>query len=78
MRDKLGIPGRLHDLRHYHASVLVALGVPPEYIMRDMGHSTTEMYRRVYTHMMPEKQREIDKAVDAYTDKLFNKKTGHK
>ena len=28
LRDKLHIPGRFHDLRHYHASVLVALGIP--------------------------------------------------
>ena len=28
LRDKLHIPGRFHDLRHYHASVMVALGIP--------------------------------------------------
>ena len=53
LRDKLHIPGRFHDLRHYHASVLVALGVPETYAMHDMGHSTPGLYKRVYAHMFP-------------------------
>lgn len=53
LRDKLHIPGRFHDLRHYHASVMVALGIPETYAMRDMGHSTPGLYKRVYSHMMP-------------------------
>lgn len=53
LRDKLGIPGRFHDLRHYHASVLVANNVPETYAMREMGHSTPNLYKRVYAHMFP-------------------------
>lgn len=28
LRDRLNIPGCFHDLRHYHASVMIALNVP--------------------------------------------------
>ena len=52
---RLNISCRFHDLRHYHCSVMVALGVPKEYIMTDMGHSTDGLYSRVYTHMFPNK-----------------------
>lgn len=72
LRDPLGIPGRFHDLRHYHCSTMVALGAPREYIMADMGHSTDTMYRKVYTHMMPETRSQIYEKLASHTDKILN------
>ena len=44
---QLGITGiRFHDLRHYYASSLLALGVPDKYAMARMGHSTPNMLKK--------------------------------
>ena len=61
---RLGIPGRFHDLRHYHASVMIAAGAPDKYITADMGHSTMEMVRRVYGHVMGDRMQEINAAME--------------
>ena len=37
LRDKLGLKCRYHDLRHYAASIMHALGVPDQYIMERGG-----------------------------------------
>lgn len=75
--DALGIPGRFHDLRHYHASILVAAGVPDVYAMRDMGQSTPNLYKRVYAHMFPDTKQEmyqqISKSQDEIADILNDK-----
>lgn len=64
LRDKLGVPGRFHDLRHYHASAMLAEDIPQKYIVSDMGHATFDMVRRVYGHVMPEKQATIAEAMN--------------
>lgn len=43
---------RFHDLRHYFASVLLALGIPDLYVIKIIGHSTTDMLKRNYQHIM--------------------------
>lgn len=65
-RDKLGFSFRLHDLRHYYASVMLSLNTPDKYAMKRMGHSTPYMLKRVYQHLMDEKDREVDENMDAY------------
>lgn len=72
IREKLNIPGRFHDLRHYHASVMIREGVPEKYIVTDMGHASFDMVRRVYGHVMGEKQAEINAMMDAHADNLMN------
>lgn len=54
---------RFHDLRHYYASTLLALGVPDMYAMKRMGHSTTNMLKTVYQHIMADKDAEITSAI---------------
>ena len=46
---------RLHDLRHYTASMLLALGVPNKYAMNIMGHETERMLTTVYQHLKNQK-----------------------
>jgi len=41
-----------HKLRHAFASILVALGVDPISVMRQIGHTDPNFTLRVYTHMM--------------------------
>lgn len=62
---------RFHDLRHYHASVMIREGVPEKYIVADMGHSSYEMVRRVYGHVMGEKQEEINAAMATHAEKVL-------
>ena len=72
LRDRLHIPGRFHDLRHYHASVMIREGVPEKYIVSDMGHASFDMVRRVYGHVMGEKQQEINAMMDAHADNILS------
>jgi integrase len=41
-----------HKLRHTFASLLVALGNDPAYVMGQLGHTDPAFTLRVYTHMM--------------------------
>lgn len=67
---KLGFSFRFHDLRHYYASSLIAVGAPVQYIMARMGHNTPDMVNKVYGHIMDAKDKEINTASDAWFDKL--------
>lgn len=63
-RQKAGISCRFHDLRHYNASVMLALGVPDKYAMQRMGHATPNMLKNVYQHIMDEKEKEVASMVN--------------
>lgn len=75
LREVLGTHGRFHDLRHYHCSVMVALNVPEPYIMADMGHSTNNLYKRVYTHIRGDKEMQIYADLDKQASGLIAAKT---
>lgn len=49
---------RFHDLRHYYASILHAIGVPDKYIMQYGGWSTDTVLKNVYQHVMDDKDAE--------------------
>lgn len=68
---RLDIPGRFHDLRHYHASVMLREGVPEKYIVADMGHASFDMVRRVYGHVMGEKQQQINALMDCHASAIL-------
>ncbi|MEZ5343562.1 MAG: site-specific integrase, partial [Acidimicrobiales bacterium] len=54
-----GLPDiRWHDLRHTTASFLAMQGVHQRTAMEILGHSTTAMTTEIYTHVMPEWQRD--------------------
>lgn len=42
----------LHKLRHTHASVLIANGVPIMVVAKRLGHSSPNMLQRVYGHLL--------------------------
>lgn len=61
---EVGIQGvRLHDLRHYCASMLHAKGYPDAYIQARTGHSTAEVLRIIYTHALDDEQQRITQAM---------------
>jgi integrase len=49
---------RLHDLRHTHATLLIAAGVPVKVVSERLGHSTPAFTMTVYQHVLPGMQRE--------------------
>jgi len=67
-RRRAGVSCRFHDLRHYYASLMLAIGVPDKYAMERMGHATPHMLRTVYQHIRAEKQAEISRSISAALD----------
>ena len=59
---------RFHDLRHSCASLLLAQGVHPRVVMEILGHSTIALTMNIYSHVLPQTQRE---ALDTLTSELF-------
>lgn len=54
MLEYLGIPYRRpYQTRHTAATLWLASGESPEWVARQMGHSTTEMLFRVYSRYIP-------------------------
>ena len=50
----LGLPKRTpYQTRHTAATLWLAAGESPEWIAKQMGHSTTEMLFRVYSRYVP-------------------------
>lgn len=69
---KLDINIRFHDLRHYYASMMLSLNIPDKYAMKRMGHSTPDMLKRVYQHLMEDKDREVNAAINAYFEEMHH------
>jgi hypothetical protein len=41
-----------HKLRHTFASILIALGRDPKYVMEQLGHTDPKFTLRIYAHVM--------------------------
>jgi integrase len=44
---------RLHDVRHTHATLLLADGVPAKVVQERLGHASPVITLGVYSHVMP-------------------------
>ena len=44
---------RLHDLRHTHATLGLAAGVPPKVMQERLGHSSIQITMDLYSHVIP-------------------------
>ncbi|MGB8628884.1 MAG: tyrosine-type recombinase/integrase [Xanthobacteraceae bacterium] len=44
---------RFHDLRHSHATQLLASGVHPKIVQERLGHSTIAVTMDIYSHVTP-------------------------
>jgi integrase len=54
LRKRSGIrPGRLHDVRHSHATHLLTEGVPVHIVAARLGHSSPMVTLSVYAHVLP-------------------------
>lgn len=57
---------RFHDLRHYSASILHALGVPDAYIMQRGGWGNDRTLKDVYRHTVSGAQKEMNDKINNY------------
>jgi integrase len=61
-RSQLGVDAlpiiRIHDLRHSHASLLLAAGVPVKVVSERLGHATVMITMEIYAHTLPGMQAE--------------------
>ncbi|MBT9171959.1 MAG: Transposase [Syntrophomonadaceae bacterium] len=56
--EAAGLPKvRLHDLRHTHATLLLARGIPAKLVQERLGHSSITMTLDLYSHVTPEMQK---------------------
>jgi integrase len=51
----------LHKLRHTAASLLIAKGEDPAYVMRQLGHTDPAFTLRIYTHSMERRDGEVER-----------------
>ena len=49
---------RLHDLRHTHATLLLAAGEPVKVVSERLGHASPMITLTVYAHVRPGDQRD--------------------
>jgi integrase len=55
---------RFHNLRHFHASVLLQAGVSPKVVQERLGYSTAALTLDVYSHVIPSLQRDAAKRIE--------------
>jgi integrase len=49
-----GVPAiRVHDLRHTHATLGLAAGVPPKVMQERLGHASVQITLDLYSHVVP-------------------------
>ncbi len=66
IRIDAGTPdARLHDLRHAHASHLLAAGWEVSAVAERLGHSQASMTLNVYGHAIPSRSLEMAKSIDS-------------
>jgi integrase len=67
--DKLGLKGvRLHDLRHLHATQLLAAGVPVRTVSDRLGHANAATTLNVYAHFLEASDRDAADVIGGLLD----------
>lgn len=59
-------PLRFHDLRHAHATLLLARGVHPKVVSERLGHANIGITMDTYSHVLPSLQEEATRDLDAW------------
>lgn len=63
-------PFRFHDLRHYSASIMHAIGVPDQYIMERGGWKSDKVLKQVYRGTLTEYQKKYTEMTNGYFEKI--------
>lgn len=61
---------RFHDLRHYSASIMHAIGVPDQYILERGGWSSDNVMKTVYRNVISLEEKKQTKKINSHFDKL--------
>lgn len=61
---------RGHDLRHSAASILQALGLPPQATMGVLGHASPDVTMGIYGHLLGTSRRQAAQLMDEYLDQV--------
>jgi integrase len=69
-----GFQIRLHDLRHSHATHMLASGVHPKIAQERLGHSSVGITLDLYSHVLPGMQAEAVSRVDAAFQAALDRK----
>lgn len=73
LSDRVGAPRRFHNLRHYHASVLMYKGATKKYIVSDMGHASFDMVERVYGHVTGDEKAALHEPMNEHANMLISR-----
>ena len=60
-----GIHFRIHDLRHFAASLMLVQGVPLKVVSEILGHAQIGITGDLYTHVLPKVRKEAIDLLDA-------------
>lgn len=68
----------LHSLRHTHATLLLAAGIPPHVVSRRLGHASEAFTLSQYSHVLPQQGAHAAAAfADAVRDRQAPPSTGN-
>ena len=63
LAKKAGVPNvKLHDLRHFHASVMLQQGQSPALVSKRLGHASVSTTMDIYSHILTGWQKEAANA----------------
>jgi integrase len=67
LRERAGIPDafRFHALRHTFATMHLSSGTPARDVQEALGHATIAQTMNVYSHVLPNMQRDAAARLDA-------------
>ncbi len=72
VRNHIDIDNRLHDLRHFYASGLIAAGCDVVTVQRALGHSAASVTLDTYSHLWPDANDRTRKAAAGLLDQALN------
>lgn len=72
LRRNVDVDIRFHDLRHYSASIMHAIGIPDQYIMDRGGWRTDSTLKAVYRNVLKDKKNDFVDKVNNYFSENFS------
>ena len=69
-----GLPHfRFHDLRHYSASIMHAIGIPDQYIMERGGWKSDKVLKAVYRNIISDEQKKFTDQINSHFESMQHK-----